>query len=120
MEFYIPQEQEVIVRIEGLDVVLISNGETIGKMKWDGALKLSRAIRTQAKKIERIVKAPQIISDQAVLMRSGAPFGLTNNPAMLKEAGNEAYHNAELRKYMTGKAAGGIESRGVVGTPTFI
>lgn len=115
-----PQYREVFVRDEGHRVLVIENGKTLIDLPWDGALALARAIAVKARKAEEVAKAEQVIFEQAILTRSGAPFGLTNTPHLLKAAANEAAWNSQLRRYIRGRAAGGIESRAIVGTPTII
>jgi hypothetical protein len=74
---------------------------------WEG---LGRAAR-QAEERDAI---EQVIYDQALLTRIGAGFGLTNDPALLAAAGNEAAWNRELRRALPG----GVRSGEAVGTPT--
>ena len=120
VRLFLPKLREVTVRQEGTDVVLIAGNKRFFSLPWNAALVLARAITTQAQRAEELAKREQIIYDQAILTRSGAPFGLTNNPTMLKEAANEAAWNTKLRRYITGQSAKGIESQSIVGTPTII
>ena len=83
---------------------------------WNMALSIGRSLIKQAKIVEEHVKAPGIIKDQALLQRVGFPIGLTNNPAIQKEAMKEAVNSKELRKAFPG----GIKSQSAVGTPTVI
>lgn len=115
---YVPKLKEATIKRDGINVVVIMEGKKVADLPWDAALMLSRAIRIQARRIEEEVKALGIIDDQALLIRSGAPFGLTSHPGILREAVKEAVHNPKLRKYVTGERVkmGGS----VVGEPTVI
>jgi len=84
---------------------LICNIDTAGK-----------AIIHQAHKAEEIAKAEKVIGDGAFLIRSGAPFGISDNPDILKEATKEAQYNDELRKMMPS----GVKSTTIFGAPTII
>lgn len=111
---------EVTIRQEGQRVVVISNGKAILDLPWDAAQALARALHIKAHAAEEEAKALDIIYDQAILTRLGVPFGLTNRPDLLKEAANEAAWNPDLRRYIKGKRAGGIESRAIFGTPSIL
>lgn len=117
---HVPKVREVTVRQEGDRVLLLEGGRTVLELPWDAAVQLSKAILAQARKAEELVKAEQIIADQALLTRLGTPLGLTNNPAMLKAAANEAAWNRDLRRRVPLKRAGGIKSGAVFGTPKLI
>lgn len=119
-QILIPQFTQLSIRQEGTRVIVLHNGKALMDLAWEAAKQLSRAILVKALLAEEEAKAWDIIADQAILARTGAPFGLTNNPAMLHEAGKEAAWNSDLRRYIRGKRAGGIESQGVVGTPAII
>jgi hypothetical protein len=85
-------------------------------MPWEAAKQLGRALLTMAGKAEEYAKHAEIAFDQAILLRSGAPFGLTNNPDIQHEAAVEAASNRQLRRQMPG----GIKSREALGTPTVL
>jgi hypothetical protein len=94
-------------------VVLEIDGHAT-EMPWQAAKQLGRALLTMAGKAEEFAKHSQIAFDQAILLRSGAPFGLTSNPDIQKEAVVEATSNRQLRTQMPG----GIRSQEVLGVPT--
>lgn len=119
-QILIPQYTQLSIRQEGTRVIVLHNGKALMDLTWDAAKQLSRAILIKALLAEEEAKAWDIIADQAILTRTGAPFGLTSNPAMLHEAGKEAAWNRDLRRYIRGKHAGGIESQATVGTPAII
>jgi len=104
------------IRHEGTTVILIYNGVTVCQLPWQAGLDLAKALQAQSKKAEEIAKAEQLIFDQALLMRSGAPFGLTNHPQIQAEASKEAQWNSELRR----RLPGGVKAKGVVGSPALI
>lgn len=117
MEFLIPKAGKVTVKRDGANIVLEMSTKVI---PYDAALELARAIIIKAKQIEEDVKAGRIIADQALLIRLGIPIGLTNDPAKIKEAMKDSYWDPELRKYITGARAIGIESAEKIGTPSLI
>lgn len=99
--------------------VLFKIDDKVVEMPWNVAEDLYRAILIQTRKAETFAKANQIIFDQALLMRAGASVGLSNNPAVIKTAINEAAHNATLRRYMKPKFEG-IQSQETFGTPRIV
>lgn len=116
----VPQTRSLNIRQEGDRVVVIEEGRLVLDMPYQGARALARALLAQAARAEEQAKAEAIIADQAILTRLGVPFGLTNTPALLKAAANEAAWNSKLRRYIPPGRAGGIASQAVVGTPTVI
>jgi len=119
VEIFVPKIKQATIRREGLNVLIFMDGQKVADLPWDAALLLAKAMTIQARRIEEQVKADKIIYDQAILMRSGAPFGLSSHPVIINEAKKEAVHNPTLRKYLTGKRAGGIGGS-IVGSPTVI
>ena len=106
--------ESITVRQDGERVLLLKNGVLIGDLPYQTALILSDVLRTKGKQAEEVAKAEQVISDSALLIRSGAPFGLSSNKNILSEAIKEAAHNRSLRRFLPG----GIKSREVFGRPT--
>ncbi len=104
---------QVRVHQEGPEVQLIIDGRAL-LMPWNVALDVSNALRIKARAAEEIAKAEGIIFDQALLIRTGAPLGFTDNPDIQNEAGKEAAHNPALRKYLPG----GVKGTEQFGTPT--
>ena len=120
MNLVIPQTRQASVRKEGHRVVIILDGKG-ADLPWEAALELGRGIITQARRIEEEIKAEEIIADQAFLIRSGAPFGLSRNLSILNEAGKEAVYNPELRHCIPSTGGiGAINSRGIIGQPNLI
>jgi len=118
-DIHVPKISEMSVRQDGLDVVLLKNGQRVCELPWDAALMLADAIKIQARRIEERVKAEQVIIDQAFVMRKGLPFGLSSHPVIISEARKEAAHNTLLRKYIP-HVSMGIRSREAMGMPKVI
>lgn len=116
-EIILHKLKEATVRAEGLDVLVFFDGRKIMDMPWDVALRLAKAITIQARRGEEQVKALQIVADNALLLRTGAPFGLSNDPNIIEESKKEALYNPKLRKYLPFK---GITSQEALGKPTII
>lgn len=108
---------KVNVRTEGDKVFVNINDRTFLLLVPQAARDLAQALRMIADKAEEVAKADQIISDSALLLRSGAPFALTDNPAMIAQAKVDAVHDPMLRKYLGFK---GITSKEEFGTPTIV
>jgi len=104
------------VRQEGDRVLVFKNGVLIADMPWQAADQLWKAIRAKTKAAEEHASAEQIIADQSLLIRAGAPFGLTNHPLILSEATKEAAWNRDLRRHLPG----GIKSTEILGLPRII
>jgi len=107
-DFYIPAIKSATVRREGSRVMLIKNGVTLLDLPWDAALELAKAMRLQAARAEQTAKVVRVIADQSMLIRKGFPISLTPNPDVFKEAGNEAAHNRDLRRYFPGGIPSGV------------
>lgn len=80
------------------------------------ALQLWEQFKRCARMAEERDAVESVIYDHALLTRSGAPFGLSDNPAVQSEVGKEAAWNRELRRALPG----GVRSAEVVGTPTLV
>lgn len=88
--------------------------EFVTEMPWNVALDIVAALREKAKAAEEYATANNIIFDQALLIRSGAPFVLSDHPDIRSEAKKEAAHHPTLRKLPS------IKSTEAVGVPTLI
>lgn len=104
---------QVRIRQEGTYVLVIVDGKTVINAPYNVALDIFREGIAASKRAEELAHVEGIVHDQAILIRAGAPFGLTNNTAMLREAVTEAGHNPVIRRHMPG----GIKSKELVGTP---
>jgi hypothetical protein len=112
----VPQKRAVTVRQEGLRVVIIEAGQAILDLPYQAALELARAIHIKAKASEELAEADRIAFDQAIILRRGLRFGLTNRPDIQDKARTEAAWNRALRRALPG----GIRSQEQVGTPAVI
>lgn len=86
----------------------------------DIAMNLSRFLRKHAALAKEYEIPEQIIEDQAILMRKGAPIGLSDNPDIQKEARKEASWSRKLRRFIPFAKFGAIQSRERFGIPTII
>ena len=121
VQIIVPQMRQVNVRRDGHRIVLLVDGQGIADLPWEMALEVAKALTIQARRVEEEVKHEQIISDSALLIRTGARIGLTNNPAILNEAAKEAVYNTELRRHHPSTSGiEGINSKGIVGRPRLI
>ena len=109
-------QDQITIRREDTRVLLLKNGVLIADMPYDKALSVARGLSLKAREAEEIVKAEQVIADNALLLRTGAPIGLSSNPDIIHESIKEAVNNRELRRYLPG----GIKSQSVVGRPSLI
>lgn len=89
----------VRIHQEGPEVHLVIDGRRL-RMPWNVALDLSTALRIKARKAEEIAKHEQLTFDQALLIKTGAPLGFTDNPDIQKQAAIDAAHDPNLRKYL--------------------
>jgi hypothetical protein len=101
------------IRHDGDRVQLIVDGVCVANMPWDAALEVSAIIKSQAKSAEQYAKAHTVIYDHAILLRAGAPVGLSSDPRMIDEAAKLAAWDTSLRRYMPG----GVKSSEAFGVP---
>lgn len=116
---FIPQFKDVTVHVEGSRVQLVQNGTLMLDLPWDQARRLARALKVQASKAEARAKVRTIIGDQALLIRKGIPLALTPDPSVFKEAGKEAAHDRDLRRFIPGGIPSGVKFGypKLIGTP---
>lgn len=103
------------IRQNGAAVQLIVNGR-VEEMPWEAALQLAAALQQVGRLAESYAKANSIVADGAILLRAGAPFGITDDAKMKREIAKEAAWSTRLRRYMPG----GVKSAEQFGTPTII
>ena len=108
-DLIIPTIKTVNVRREGDRVLLIQGGRTVLDLPWDAAKDVAKAMRLQAARAEQTAKVVQVIADQALLIRKGIPLSLTPNPEVFAEAGKEAAHDRNLRRYLPGGVPSGVK-----------
>lgn len=105
---YIPTIKSATVRRDGDRVLVIKDGVTLLDLPWDAARELAKAMRLQSARAEQTAKVAQVIADQAFCIRGGIPIALTPNPEVFKEAGNEAAHDRDLRRYIPSGIPSGV------------
>lgn len=101
------------VRQEGARVLVLGNGALLVDLPWRVAASLWAAVTTKAREAEELDSADAIARDGAILFRSGAPFGLTSNPAIQDEIVKAAVHDRDLRRFMPD----GVKSTVILGAP---
>jgi len=104
---------QIRIRTEGADVILIAEGKAVITAPWNAALDIAHELVAAARRAEEHAKAENIIFDNALLIRSGAPFGLSSHKDIVAESIKEAGHNTTIRRHMPG----GIKSTSIVGAP---
>lgn len=105
--------ETVRVRQDGTRVVLIEGNGHYLVLPYQAALAVGKELISKARQAEEIAKSEGIIEEQALLLRVGAPFGLTNHPELQRIAAQEAAWNPQLRKYLPGGVKGDVQ----FGTP---
>lgn len=115
MHIYKPTDSVTIHR-ESTRVYLKRGNEVLLDMPWEAALEVGRALIQLGRQAEQVCKIDQVIADQAILMRAGAPIALTGNQAAQQEALKEAMWNPQLRKYMPDRV-GNIATAETFGLP---
>ncbi|MFW9894103.1 MAG: hypothetical protein ACFFFO_18005 [Candidatus Thorarchaeota archaeon] len=80
--------------------MILKDGRLLADMPYGAAKDVARAIKKTADEAETYMNPGKLITDQATLIRTGAPFGLTNDPAFQKEAFKEAQNDPALRRYI--------------------
>ena len=103
-------------RQSGTRVHLLVDGKGALDVSWREAEALARAIIAKVRACEEVEKAEAVARDAAILLRSGAPFGLTDHPLIQREAVKLAINDRDLRRFMPG----GVKSESVLGTPAVV
>ncbi len=107
-------------------VVYIYNGRVAfgGPLPLEQADQIAKESTRCARKAEEIRKASEIVYDNALMQRGGAPIGLSDHPKIKDETIKEALWNRELRRYLpyqkNVEGLGNIKSRGAVGAPSLV
>ncbi len=84
--------------VHGDRVVMVHNGKVITDMPWQSAYEFAKQLQKAGGKAEEFAKREQIIDDQALLIRTNAPIGLSADPHIQKEAFKKAETDRGLRK----------------------
>lgn len=105
----------IIIRVhhEKDRVQLVVANRLVLNIPWQQGIEVAKSLHAHAKMAEEYADAERIIHEEAALMRSGAPFSLTNDPVKQKIAGNEAAWGWP-RRYIMNR----IRQRGRVFAPT--
>jgi hypothetical protein len=101
--------------VDEASIVIEHMGQIFCELPFSKACDLADALQAQARKVEEEEKHEQVAFDEAVLFRSGAPFGLSDDKYIQKEAVNEALFNPQLTRNLPS-----INSQEVFGTPEVI
>lgn len=104
--------KSLTVRHEGKKVLLLAGGVLLAEMDWRKADEFTKALNRHARLAEEEEKANQVVADAALMLRSGAPFALSNRLDIMREAAKEAYWNRDLRRYLPM-----VKTKGVVYAP---
>lgn len=104
---------KAVLQQNGTKVDLVIDGAIVATLPWQKANELARGLLAQAKRAEEWECAERIASDQALLLRSGVPIGLTEHPAIQAEAAKRAAWDRDLRRYLPG----GVKAQSIVGIP---
>lgn len=107
------------VKQEGKMVWLVFEGERARAidMPWEVAEKLGRILISAARKAEEFEKANQIITADALLIRTGAPFALSSNSKIREESFKQAQWDSKIRK---GMPLLGVPSKKQLGPPSIL
>lgn len=97
---------------DGRRIQFIKNGVLLFSMPVGAAREAVIKLSTSIHKAEELRNPMRVAYDQAIMLRSGAPFGFTKNRRILKESENLAQWDTSLRRYMPG----GIKSQEQLGT----
>ena len=115
VQILVPKLEEVKIELDGSRIVLHTKNAII-KTPWQVIKTLTKAMLIQAGRAEELANLPRLVQDHAIMMRTGAPFGLTNDPDIQKEAAKVAQYDPKLRRYLPG----GVKGTALLGTPTLI
>lgn len=95
---------------QGDRVLVIWAGKLAGDLEAASALEMARALRAVAQRAAEWGGAQRIADDQAILIRRGIPIGLSDHPAIQREAIKEA-------AWGRSRGVGGIPTGERVGVP---
>ena len=95
-------------------VLLLVSGKRLASMGYKTAYHFGKALMYVAGLVEHLELPDRIIGDQAILMASGMPIGLTDNIDLRKEAQKTAETDRDIRRYIgTSKGISEQETMGV-------
>lgn len=99
------------------EVVLLLDGKYVCNIPWRQADEVARLIRGAARHAEEWEKAEIVAGQEALLIRTGAPFGLSTNKKIREVAFTDAQWDSKARRAMP---LASVPSRRQCGTPTFV
>lgn len=104
------------IRVQGEMLMFIANGRLLFDIPVAQAKQLWQATLGQARKLEEAdpSTADRVARDAAIALRSGAPFGMSDNPAIRDEAHKLAAWDTQLRQM---PMAPGVQSQEALGAP---
>jgi hypothetical protein len=105
------------IRREGTQILLqaIDGAKSfVLQLEAQAAIETAAALLSAGRQAEEWANAESIAADSAILMRSGAPFSLSDHPKIIAEAAKQAAWDSTLRRAMPG----GVKSREAFGLPT--
>lgn len=107
------------IRVQGEMVMVIANGVLLFDVPAKQAEQLWKATLGAAKKLQEAdpANADRVARDAAIALRGGAPFGMTDNPAIKDEAQKLAAWDSQLRQM---PMAPGVQSQEALGAPVVI
>lgn len=107
--------EQVSIRQEGERVLIIKGGVAVLDVPPEAAIEIGRGLIAKARQAMEVRPkvAEQTAIDAGLLLRIGAPFGITSHPKILAEAVKEAETNRELRRALPG----GIKGETQFGAP---
>lgn len=107
---------DVLIEADADGFALISPAGWCIRFPLDVGPLVARGLREKAREADELRQANSIIADNGILAWMGLPVGLSDNPRIKRESRKEAekYLNREKRP------PGGIEPRGIVGTPAIV
>lgn len=108
---------KIHIRQDGENVLLNFDDKFFVQLGSTESLEVAKQLAGVGRLADEWKNAESIAKDSAILMRAGAPFALSNNPAIVEEAKKQAAWNSDLRRYMEMK---GITSQEQFGTPTIV
>jgi len=92
-------------------IEFICDGQQIFKAHWKSVQRLSMGLLMASQEAEVYARRDELANDNAILLRMGMPFGLTDNPEILKES----VHRAECLTKLPC-----VENVSIVGAPVII
>jgi hypothetical protein len=104
-------------QLDATHTLMVFQGRVVASIPWQACLEVGASFTVAARKGEELAKAPDIIAQDALLVRTGAPFALTDNPRIRDASYNDAQWDPHVRRAMPLRA---VPSPRQCGTPTLI